>query len=226
MPIAKTSVLAIVSLVLGVLGFCTGGLLGVVGVILGIAAIVQINRSAGLLQGNGVAIAGIIVGSVSLVSACFMIGLLLPALGKAREAARSSHAVVQLKHLAMSASMYAAEHEGIYPPADAWEQALDPYVGDIEWALTWPGRDDQGPAFAMNVHMAGRSEPLSGEPCVLFFEVDPGSPSVGGPELLARQPRSPRSVSERSERAAMIVLTDNSVHYITPEEAEQFRWKP
>jgi hypothetical protein len=49
----RTSPLAITGLILGIFGFCTGGLLGLVGLILGIVAIVSINKSQGLIGGSG-----------------------------------------------------------------------------------------------------------------------------------------------------------------------------
>ena len=69
----KTSVMAIASLVLGVLGFCTLGLGGLIGVILGIVALVGINKSAGRLGGQGLAIGGIVVSGTGLI-----VGIALP----------------------------------------------------------------------------------------------------------------------------------------------------
>src|ERR1035437_4067181 len=51
----KTSGMAIASLVLGILGIC--GITALVGLILGIVALVKINRSGGRLSGQGLAIA-------------------------------------------------------------------------------------------------------------------------------------------------------------------------
>src|SRR5262245_35970619 len=67
---ANTSGMAITSLILGFLGFC--GLTAIVGLILGIIAMVRINKSEGRLKGQGLAIAGVIISAVFL--------LLLPAL--------------------------------------------------------------------------------------------------------------------------------------------------
>ncbi len=58
--------LAIASMVLGIMGFCTG-ISGIVGIILGIVAISQINNSRGAMGGKGFATAGIITGAVSVV---------------------------------------------------------------------------------------------------------------------------------------------------------------
>src|SRR5438552_4054596 len=54
-PSAKTSGMAIASLVLGILGFC--GITAIVGLILGIVGLNQINRSNGQIRGKGLAVA-------------------------------------------------------------------------------------------------------------------------------------------------------------------------
>jgi hypothetical protein len=64
---AKTSGLAIASLVAGMLGLCTAGLASIVGLILGITALKRIGRSGGALRGRGLAIAGLIVSICTLL---------------------------------------------------------------------------------------------------------------------------------------------------------------
>jgi len=62
----KTNVLAIVSLVASVIGLCCG-IGSIVGIVCGVIGRNQIKASNGLEQGDGLALAGIIVGAVSLV---------------------------------------------------------------------------------------------------------------------------------------------------------------
>jgi len=84
-PQAKTSGLAIAALVCGIAGLCTAGLGGVVGIILGIVAMVKVKRSAGQLKGKGLAIGGIIVGILSiLLWAVLIVGGLAVALMEVR----------------------------------------------------------------------------------------------------------------------------------------------
>jgi hypothetical protein len=64
---AKTSGLAIASLVAGMLGLCTAGLASIVGLILGITALKRIGRSGGALRGRALAIAGLIVSVCTLL---------------------------------------------------------------------------------------------------------------------------------------------------------------
>jgi general secretion pathway protein G len=64
---AKTSRLAIASLVLGILSFFTFLLTALPAIILGIVALVKIGKSAGRLKGKGLAIAGICVPPAALI---------------------------------------------------------------------------------------------------------------------------------------------------------------
>lgn len=114
---------AITSLVLGVLGFCTGGLAGLVGLIFGIVSLSKIRRSNGALRGTGLAIAGIVTSAVSLPTACLSVGLFLPALAKARLNAKELRLQSQAVRLADAALSYAADSGGTLA-IDDWEKTL------------------------------------------------------------------------------------------------------
>ncbi len=63
----ETSGLAIASLVLSSTGLCCG-ITGIIGLVLGCVALSEINKSNGQLAGRGFAIAGIILGALSILS--------------------------------------------------------------------------------------------------------------------------------------------------------------
>jgi len=221
---AKTSVMAIVSLVLGILGFCSAGLLGLVGLILGIIAIAGIRKSNGSKSGSGLAIAGITVGACSILMCPLYLGLLLPALAKARQEAHGVKARGQLMTLAQYALTYEREHHA-YPPPDDWRNAIDTGVGDGSGntlALAeWPGRADEGCAFAMNINLAkgkatANSSDAEARSRVLFFEVAPGSPLAGGPELLPRRARSSKGI--------LVVYTDGHAENVPIDQAPRLPW--
>lgn len=67
-PVQQTSGMAIASLVLGILGFCTGGITSLIGLILGIVSMAQISASKDKLRGSGLAIAGIVVSVISVIA--------------------------------------------------------------------------------------------------------------------------------------------------------------
>jgi len=131
---ARTSGLAIASLICGTLGFlCLPGLAGVV---LGIIALLKINKSQGRLRGQGLAIGGICLSAFMLLAAVPIgAAVMLPALAKAKgraqqfnrpgASARSSHArgeagavycVNNLKQMCLAARMYSSDHQNTFPP--------------------------------------------------------------------------------------------------------------
>ena len=111
--------LAIASLVLGIVGFCTVGIAGIVGVILGIVALVKASNEPQVDRGRGFAIAGIVTGAVSLLSSIMvvpiMISILLPSLSRARELAKRSVCSANLRSVEISLQIYVEEH-GQEPP--------------------------------------------------------------------------------------------------------------
>ena len=78
-PREKTSGLAIASLVCGIAGFCTFGLSAPVGLITGIPALKDMQKSGGRLTGKGLAIAGIVLSIIGclLLAACLLLGSLM-----------------------------------------------------------------------------------------------------------------------------------------------------
>src|SRR6186713_2703390 len=96
MPAGRTSRMAIASLVLGILG-CTS----IVGLILGIIALVKIKESRGGLAGRGLAIAGICVSGFMFLVGIPLIamgaGLALPALAKAKQRAQAVNCMNNLR---------------------------------------------------------------------------------------------------------------------------------
>src|SRR3954447_26148954 len=69
----KTNGLAIVSLVTGILGAIFCFIVAIVGIVLRIVALNQIKNSTGMQSGRGLAIAGIVVGSLGIVVVILLI---------------------------------------------------------------------------------------------------------------------------------------------------------
>lgn len=112
----KTSALAIWSLVLGILSITCLWICGTVpAVICGVMALSRINKSAGALTGQGLAIAGIVTGGVGILSGFILAGMLLPALNAAREKAREQVCMANLRQISMACFLYADEHQGAIP---------------------------------------------------------------------------------------------------------------
>lgn len=71
---ARTSGLAVASLVLGILWL--GWVGSVLAVVLGHCAIYQVNRSEGMLRGWGLAMAGVCLGWIGIVTLMFSVAIL------------------------------------------------------------------------------------------------------------------------------------------------------
>lgn len=117
----KTCALAVWSLVLGILGLlCCGFFGGVPAVICGHMALSQIRRAGSNLGGDGLAIGGLVTGYLGIVITTLamlgiLAGMLLPAVASARERARRTHDMSNLKQIGLAAHMYAMDNKELFP---------------------------------------------------------------------------------------------------------------
>ena len=166
------------------------------------------------------AIAGIVVSSVSIILIPLLIALLIPSLSRVRGQAKTIVAMNNAKQLCLAMVMYCDENDGRFPPSDSWPTALRPYLGGSETLLTSPFDPDAGRAFAMNAQLDGRERPEIRHPerTVLVFECRFGSPPGGGQELLPEQPRGPRGY--------VVGFLDGHVKSVRPGELDELIWIP
>src|SRR6516164_5461343 len=107
---ARTSGMAVTSLVLGILGLFTCGLTALFGLIFGIISLIKIKNNKGMLKGDGIALAGIIVSALFLLMLPIFAAMLLPALATAKARAQTINCVNNEKLLALGVQMYANDH--------------------------------------------------------------------------------------------------------------------
>lgn len=110
----KTSAGAIWSLVLGILGFfCLGPFGSIPAIICGHIALAKINRSAGALAGQGLAITGFILGYIGLAFMLFVIPIVaaisIPAFIKARTTSQANACINNLRQIEAAKRSYALE---------------------------------------------------------------------------------------------------------------------
>jgi hypothetical protein len=214
---AKTSGMAITSLALGILGLFSCGVTALVGLILGIVALVKIRNSQGRLSGNGLAIAGIVVSGIFLLLLPVYAALLLPALAKARERSQAVACVNNVKQLNLAARLYADANGNRFPSASNWCDALQPYVGSPR-AFQCAADNSLRCAFAYNRTLDGLKQDEIDPRTVLFFESAAGWNAAGGPEMFQ---------AHRHSRTRIVVgFADGSVQQLRREELEALRWEP
>jgi len=224
----KTSGMAIASLVLGIAGLCTAGLTSIVGLILGIVALLKIGRSGGQMAGRGLALGGILSSAITLA-----IWLVVAAAGlltwvgvsKAWEEAtvRSQHLMMmgRMRLLGQATKDYAAKNDDRFPPPDSWPQALkDAHVLADESMLADPRDAALGRIIAMNALLAGRKSSDVRRPgeTVLYFECAPGAPPGGGPKNLPPEPRDPGGY--------VIAFADGHMEIVAKKDLGRLIWNP
>jgi hypothetical protein len=181
----RTSGLAVASLVLGVLGFCTFGLSALVGLILGIVGLSRISAGGGRLRGKELAIAGIVVSGVCLSSLPMMAGIAIPAFSAARGRANLMKSSVQARLIATSAAAWSDGHGGRWP-------------GDIGMLLIGDGVEPLSPKLLLCPGTCTRvpEDYASMTPAQVrawaqansgYILVDPGQASVGAAAMVVLQ---------------------------------------
>jgi type II secretory pathway pseudopilin PulG len=219
--VPKTSRLAITSLVLGILGVFTCGLTALVGLILGIVAMVKIKHSRGALGGHSLALAGTIVSGIflALLPVFAILGaMLLPALAAAKQKAQEINCVNNEKQLSLAMRIYAGDNGNHFPPAATWCDAIHTAAGAEKIfkcpAVTTGSRCD----YAFNVKLDGLEEGSVNPRTVVLFEAAGGWNASGGPELMIGQ--------ARHARMFVVALADGSVHQFRQSELGTLRWDP
>ncbi len=199
--------------------------MGIVGLILGIAASVKINRSNGKLGGRAMALAGTIVSAVSLLMlfvTALLVSILLPSLSHARNMARETVVKSQIRELAVAVQMYASENKGRYPPAETFPDALQGEMAgahEIDRNRKVPGRPEY--AVVMNRSLSGlRLAELSETPSdtVLFFLAEVSTGNAGDRADLLPEPVF--------YSGYIIGFADGSVRSVLADELDEICWKP
>ncbi len=217
----KTSGLAITSLVLGVLGLFTCGATALVGLVLGIVAMVKIEKSQGQMGGKGVALAGTIVSGVFLLFIPLFAAMLLPALAKAKQKATTIQCMNNVKQLNLGLVMYASDYKDQLPAGSNWCDALQQYVASNPNVFVCrQGKAGERSHYAFNARLAGVSTRDISAPAqtVLLFETEGGWNVSGGKELLLATPRH--------NGVYNVGFVDGHVESVRAENMKKLRWDP
>jgi hypothetical protein len=147
--------LAIASLVCGILGLCTVGITSIVGLVLGILALMKISKSEGRLGGNGLAIAGVSVSGALLLLLPVQAAMLLPALARAKSKAQTINCINNLKQLDIALRIYATDNAGKLPAGNKWCDAISREVGAAQVFRCPADGSDRRSSYAFNAKLSG-----------------------------------------------------------------------
>ncbi len=219
---AKTSGLAIASLVLGILGFATCGLALLItaplGLILGLVAMNKIGKSRGQMGGRGLALAGVITSCVSLVLLPLFAALLLPAFSSAHQKARSINCMNNIKQLSVTLRIYAGDNQNHYPAATNWCDAILSDVGTTNTFHCPADSSGSRCSYAFNARLSGVEDGKADPNTVMIFESPGGWNVSGGQELMLAKPRHGRVVA--------VGFADGHVEMVTESRLPDLRWDP
>lgn len=110
--------MAIAAMVCGIAGIVTCiPIAGIIGVVLGIIALVRAGSRPLEYGGKGMAITGICTGSVSMIIVpVLLISIFLPSLSRARELAKRAGCAANMRGIGQSLMIYANANGGEFPP--------------------------------------------------------------------------------------------------------------
>lgn len=213
---ARTSGIAIASLVLAIMSIFTCLLTALPAIILGIIGLVKINNSSGRLKGNGMAIAGIAVPVVAIPVIALLMGILMPALARTRQVAFRMVCGTNLSVLSKTIELYENDYNQ-FPTPEKWCDLL------VENRKVKPNTfrcrgAKEGPSnFAFNINITKLKTPPP-DGMVLLFEAQPGWNQVGGPEIL--------TTDNHQGEGCNVSFVDGHVEFVSSGDIPDLKWKP
>lgn len=213
----RTSGLAIASLVLGLLGMLTFGVTSLVGMVLGIISLIQIQRRPDRLTGTGFAIGGLAVSALTFMMLPIFAAILFPVFARARGKAQQVSCQVNLKQLQLGVQMYCQDWGGHLPAAGKWCDAAYEYVGNDNVYIC-PSLRGERCGYACNASLDGLT--LSDIPgpneTVALFDAKGGWNAAGGVEL----------ADPRHNGAANVAYVDGHVKWTSERGLGALGWDP
>jgi len=214
----RTSGLAIAALVCGLFGFLI--LPGLVGIILGVVALIGIQKSQGRLRGTGMAITGLCISGAFMLFLPIMAAMLLPALAKAKTRAQSIQCMNHVKQLNLALMMYATDNNDRFPPADQWCDLIKPYTGGSTMMFQCPAEPGGRCAFSYNASLANQKLSNNQSPMktVLVFSSADGWNQSGGRDLAKAHKHGARTIT--------VGFADGHTEMRRIEQMQSLQWEP
>ncbi|CAN5690205.1 hypothetical protein BH23PLA1_BH23PLA1_05320 [soil metagenome] len=225
----RTSGMAIASLVLGLMSLLIC-LTGLPAVILGALGLGKISGSRGAVSGKGMAITGIVTGTIGTL--VMPVLLLLPAVQAAREAARRSQCTNNLKQISIALMNYESVN-GCFPPGfspdeqgtprTSWRVSILPFLEQqavfaaYNFDVAW---DHSSNNTAINARISTYvcpSEPTrAGEELHTHYQMITGPGTMFDPAR--RAVTSFGDITDGSSNTLFIVESRQSVHWASPQD--------
>jgi hypothetical protein len=220
-PPAKTSAMAVTSLVLGILGMFTCGITALIGLVFGIIALVKVKNSGGRLGGFGLALAGTIVSGIFLLMIPMFAAMMLPALAAAKQKAMEINCVNNETQLAEAIKVYSGDNGNHFPPAATWCDVIKNEAGGNEKVFKCPAANSGSRCdYAFNAKLDGMDESKINSQTVMIFESDGGWDANGGKELMLTHAR------HENGRVFVVAFADGSVQQLRASQLATLRWDP
>jgi prepilin-type processing-associated H-X9-DG protein len=226
-PDARTSKLAVASLVLAILSFFTFFITAVPAFILGLVGIFKIEKSAGKLKGKGLAIAGVAVPVVSLPIVALLMGILMPALARTRQIAYRMVCGTNMSALGKAMLIYANDYNNKFPTSSNWCDLLIEHaevspqcfrckgVFGSRAARCYKGVSGKLCSYAMNKNIEGLGANAPPD-MVLLFEAGPGWNQSGGPESL--------TTDNHRREGCNVLFVDSHVQFVKAKDINDLKW--
>ena len=212
---AKTSGLAITSLVLAILSIFTCFLTAIPAIILGIAALVKISGSRGRLKGSGLAVAGLVVPVAVIPLVSLLMAILMPALARTRHVARRTVCGANMRSLTLAMLIYANDKDDKFPSPSNWCDLLVEHANVDKKTFRCPGATEGPCNYAINKNVVELG--TSAQPdMVLLFETHPGWNQSGGPEIL--------NTENHNGEGCNVAFVDGYVEFVKSQHLKDLKW--
>jgi RNA polymerase sigma factor (sigma-70 family) len=140
-----------------------------------------------------------------------------PDLQEQMETGKKVSCLNNLRQLCLATIMYADDHQGGFPNAARWCEALQPYHKDPRF-LRCPSDPDRPCGYAFNAKLSSLSETNVATPSetVLLFEADAGLNGAGGPD---------QAVARHGD-TVIVAFADGSCRGIKKDRLGDLIWDP
>ncbi len=174
-PTLRTG-LAVTAMVLSLVGLCVTPL-AIVGLILGIIALVKASKHPDTYGGQPMATAGVVLGGIGMLAGVLWLamsaGVLLPALGKARLNANQLKSGTQLRAIGSALHTYSQSYDQAFPEVGA--DITQRLVSEAPAELFASPFVDSGSPTVSYLYCAGQTNALDAN-TILMFE----NPAING----------------------------------------------